>query len=242
MRMMEGVAHVPKKIDHDAIAKAYERLKNGRAVARLFNIHEQTVYQAARRMKGNCVRCSKTVLPGETQCDNCKLYYANRMNAKRKERRRLGLCQDCDHPYELPSRSYCTIHRLSHNVNSAHHTQRKNAKISGTREGEAISYRQKMRHIKDVYGPSGVKCYEEADGKCEICGRGENDVKIHIHHINLIGTDHRRENFIVLCYDHHTGLHRFVDKPGLQRFLDWVKTTYSTNQPLTGKFQPHENH
>ena len=221
---------MPRKHDHAAVIAAYEELKNGRAVARQLNIHEQTVYQILRRANHQCLRCGKPVPPGVSSCDACKIFDQKRIGQLRKERRRLGLCQECDEPYELPSKTLCKLHRLTAiQRNSRYAAKKQNA--HGSPEGSAPNLRQKLRSIRDNYGDNGVLCFNEANGLCEICSISYEHAALHIHHKNCDETDHSRKNLVCLCFHCHKAVHQLLDLRNRKGLINWYEQTY-IDKPL----------
>ncbi len=229
-----------RRYDYEAILKSYAELQNMKAVERQLDVpyasivkvvrqYDKTYVPGARRKvidKTTCKRCDNPVVSGRLFCQDHLTMFRTQMAKGRKERRRLGLCQNCDKPYDLPSRSFCTEHRLEHT--EAVIQRNKEKKKSNPIE---VSRIQKLRSIKSNYGPNGVACFEDYDGRCAICYQQQGEIVIDIHHINCNETDHSRNNLICLCRAHHQGLHAVLRGPELPRFLDWIQQIYVKDQP-----------
>jgi hypothetical protein len=216
---------MPRKYDYDAIIASYKELQNKRAVANKLDVPVMTVHQVLQRYSGQCVRCKAPITQGQNSCDECKKYDALRIQSKRQERYRMGLCQDCDKPYDPPSRSYCTEHRLKHQKASEKYEQKFIKTASRTRK-TARSLSLKMSGIRLKYGQNGIDCYEEAGGCCTICGRDQSEIWIDIHHINCIETDHQKENLACLCHECHLTVHAVLRVKDPGSFLNWTLSTY----------------
>lgn len=229
---MESEMPRKKTVDDAAVLAAFAELQNGRAVARKLGIHQNTIYQVIRRNMAECFRCKAPVTPGRRYCAKCAAYERDRIRLRRKKRMRLGLCQQCGKQRSPLSRLHCEEHRIAAaERNETYHDRRRVAKLAGSPHGGKASPEQRLRHIRDNYGPNGVACWLEAEGKCEVCGVPYGEAAVHIHHIDCDRANDARENYACLCFHCHKAVHQLLDARDRTRLIEWYSRTYP-DKPL----------
>ena len=215
-----------RRIDADAVLEAYARTKNGREVARLLGIHENSVYQITRKANGECSRCKVPIKNGKTSCDACLDWDRVRVKKQRAERMRLGLRQSCSKQRSPLSVLYCEEHRIASAKRKQEHKRRKRAQRAGATKGTIPNDRQRLRSIRYSFGEAGVECWTEAKGACEICHVTFKEATIHIHHIDQNDKNSARSNLMCLCFECHNTTHRLLRLRNLKSLLTWFEATY----------------
>lgn len=216
-----------KKLDDSLILSAFDRLQNGKAVARELGIHEQSIYQSLRRSRGVCLRCGGPIVAGRKSCDACLKFDRTRIKAARKIKIRLGICQQCDEQRSAISRLYCEAHRIAAAERNAVHDEKKR----GSPNAGISNERQKLRSLNERYGAAGIACWNEAGGKCEVCARPYGEVAIHIHHVDEDRENNTRENFVCLCFYCHNATHLLINSSNRVALIEWFSRTYP-DRPL----------
>jgi hypothetical protein len=215
---------LPKKkaIDDAVILEAHKRLGNGRAVSRETGVHENTVYQVLRRAAGACLRCGGKPVPGKASCQPCLDYEKARVKQERARRLRAGVCVQCEGPRSPLSSLYCEKHRIA----AAAASKARKKALRGSPQGEAQSFRQKMRSLLARFGQAGRDRWNHAGGACEICATPYGEAAIHLHHIDRDRTHNTFENLICLCHDCHTAGHALLRLKQRAALLVWVERAY----------------
>lgn len=211
-----------KKLDDAKILAVFDRLQNGRAVARELNLHEQSVYTSLRRTKGVCTRCGGDVVAGRKSCKTCLEFDKARMKEMRAERRRFGLCQQCGVQRSPLSKLFCETHRIA----AATRNETYRTRLRGASKPGVPNLRQKHRSMKNNYGPAAIDCWNEAEGTCESCGAAHADTSIHIHHIDEDRKNNARENFACLCFYCHNAVHALINSSSRTGLIAWFEKTY----------------
>lgn len=214
--------------DQELIRATYERTGSGRATARELNLHENTVYAALRRMRGKCLRCKNPAAVGKQYCPECLAAMSERMKERRSERRRLGLCAECDKPVAPPSRTLCAEHRLAKIGRQGEYDDRQRDARAGTLQGQP-NERQRLRHIKSHYGQGGLDAWQRDGGACVICGTSYGKATIHLHHKDLGKTNNTAENLVCLCFECHQLVHRVLRNKAPGAALRWIADNYPGN-------------
>lgn len=222
---------MPRKYDYEAIIKSYKDLESIRGVSEQLNVPRMTVRAVVYRLLGKCVQCASPVLPGKDVCAKHQSYWADRIAAKRKNRRREGLCQECDEPYALPSKTLCAKHRLLSLKRNETYDKKRSNRLRGSSQGVASSLKQKLYKINENYGSAGIDCFNENEGCCEICGSHFQEVAVHIHHIDEDRNHNTRINFACLCFHCHKAVHQLIDSKNRQQLIAWFERTYP-DKPL----------
>lgn len=211
-----------KKIDKQEIFNLYQELKNATEVAKQLDIHRNTVYQHLRQLKGKCIDCSNEQKSGSVYCQKCLNRIKERTDKKRKERKRKGVCVECDNFVQPPSQTFCAEHRLKKIKRQEKYKTKIRKSISQLSPSE-----RRIENIRKRYGKNAVKVWNKYFASCAICYRHDEDIAIHIHHINCNPKDNREENLILLCFDCHTTTHKLIDHvPNPNKLLEWIKKTY----------------
>ena len=205
----------------DKILKKYAETNNIRDTAVMLNVTRHLVHTLIRRHVSNiCNRCKAQIKVGEKYCNACRRHFADRIKANRAEKRRLGLCYECDKPVEPPSRNFCRDHRI------ARYDFIKKLPKANRGSKDQVN---KVYGMLKTYGEAAVKLYEESDHRCAICGRQQGDVQIHIHHVNCDEKDHRIENLICLCFAHHAAVHSILRAGSSNKLIEWMKVAYANH-------------
>lgn len=216
---------MPRRIPADPalVLAVYERTGSGLKTAVELGLHQNTVYGIIRRARGDCLRCRNKAVVGRKYCATCLRHIADRKSNWRKERRRLGLCVECDERVDFPvSRTLCSKHRVKALDASRAKRPAKN-RFRGDRE------KQRTANLKRLYGQPGVDAWHRDSGACVICGDPWPDVRIEMHHIDLDETNDTITNLACLCVTCHKAIHgiiKAVAHPHAVAVAAWVRQTY----------------
>lgn len=208
--------------DHQAVLDAYERLQNGKAVARELGLHENTVYKIVRISKRLCARCQSPTSAGQKHCQKCAEHLRTSMREKRKARRTAGLCTMCDEPLQPPSTAYCEKHRLTNIDRQSRYNQKPKR---GTRHAGVTTSYQRMRALVR-YGQHAIDLWVEMEGRCEVCGRSHEELSVQVHHIDENDQNGARENLALLCFHCHRTVHMLLAAPERRKLLAWYESQY----------------
>lgn len=208
--------------DRAEVMAVYERTGSGLKTATELGLHRNTVYGIIRRERGDCLRCRRKAAPGKRYCETCLPALASRKSEWRAERRRLGLCYECDERVDGPvSRTLCREHRI-------HAIDRDRSKRSRKRErGGPLSRR--IANIRRLYGDSGVAVWERDGAACVVCASGFGHAPIEIHHVDLDETNHDAGNMVCLCRDCHRVIHgilKALAHPQAAIVVAWAAAMY----------------
>lgn len=216
---------MPKRtrIDPETVRTVYARTQCGRETAREMGIHESTVYQILKKLRGICKRCSNPVNPGNSYCPDCQKYLRERIKEKRRERRRQGLCEMCDNPIQPPSIKFCAEHRIRQ-FDYGERVQRRRKR--GAPNPGIRTQTDRERGLRNKYGLGGVEVWNRHNGCCSMCGVSYTEKAIHIHHIDANDRNHESSNLIPLCFRCHKLVHLVIEHPDLPAVLGWLRKTY----------------
>lgn len=214
------------KANHALVVAMFEELRVGRAVARHLNLHENTVYQILRLHQGKCRRCGKPGAIGRQHCQECLEGLRREMQAKRKARLRLGLCQLCDERLDGPSKQFCSTHRIKNLEWREQHDKTSQAAKRGTPEPGVPNDRQRRRVIRARYGVAGLAVWDRDDARCVVCAVTYLEKSISIHHVDGNDTHSTEDNMVCLCARCHRLVHLLIEHPYNRRALAWIWNTY----------------
>lgn len=204
-----------------AIQELYEKLGNGKEVARQLGLHENTVYTALVQMRGIC-RCGRPLPLGAKWCEDCKKTFRERMKVKRADRKRRGLCQMCNEPFFPPSTQFCEAHRLSQlELHAAIHARKRGAPNNGV-----PSKSQRERAVFSRYGQDALDLWRDEEGRCSLCPTTHADKAVHVHHLDENPKNNGRENLALLCFRCHRLVHLLIEHPALRFALQWIERKY----------------
>lgn len=220
---------MPKRVkcNEEQVLSLFNEVKSGREVARRLNLHENTVYGVLKRTRGLCLTCGKQAYFGRKYCKVCLQHIAQRQKQKRLARRRQGLCEMCDKPYELPSRHFCKEHWQMRRAAARKNDARRKL-LRGTPLSGIPSQSQRERHIKKKYGIAAVELWRELNASCVLCHVNHKDRAVCIHHIDCNDQNHAKENLTLLCSTCHRMVHILIEHPAPNQSLDWLIATYPT--------------
>lgn len=211
--------------DRNEILRVFMETKNGAETARRLGLHNNTVYQILRSARGQCRQCARLAQPGAQYCGPCLKTIRERAKAKRKKRRRAGVCAQCDRPTSPPSRTYCADHRIAHLESAERGYYRRKAR------GGVTSEIQRRNHIKSKYGHHGLDVWNESGATCVACGRHHGEQVVHIHHLDGNNQNNARENLTCLCFDCHMLTERLLSHHDLGALFRWFASMYPSGLP-----------
>ena len=223
------------RTDPATVLEAIGRLGT-RGAARELGIHENTARQIRRAAEGNCIRCGKPGVSGKKFCAVCLDYEADRIKTRRQDRRRLGLCQNCDKPRGPVSKQFCEEHRIADAAWRVEREQTRKENSRGAPNNGIPTDAERRRALRNKYGEAAWDCWRAADGCCAACGVGYEDRAIHIHHVDCNEKNHARSNLVCLCFDCHTAVHKLMRLRAPADLLAWFARTYP-DRPLTASAQ-----
>lgn len=221
------------KVDYSEVLRLLSETKNRHEVARRLGIHVNTVQRAIRLDGKKCTRCMAPVLPGHPVCAKCLEWDRERVHGARKERKRLGLCLNCEKQRTPISRLYCDEHRLAAIGRNEKYHYRKKAKgsLPGAPHGAKQNPAQRRETIKERYGDGAVARWDETGGKCEVCAIAYGDMAVHMHHIDENPSNNAFENFACLCFRCHQTVHFLIASANRIGLIAWFERTY-VDRPL----------
>lgn len=216
---------MPKRIaaDRDAILASYQETGSGRETARRLDLHENTVYAVLARQRAKCDICGAAVTLGHKHCPECALHIRVRHREKRQEKRRLGICVDCDEPRDPISVLYCTKHRLA--AVDRHAAYRVRTRRGAPNQG-VPSQSQREEYILKKYGKAGLAVWQRLGGRCGICGVDHLTKSVHVHHLDGVHANNAEENMTCLCFYCHKMVHALTEHPSPALALKWIRKHY----------------
>jgi hypothetical protein len=229
---------VPRKINHSQVLALYEQVGVIRETARQMGIHEQTVRDILKAARRQCQWCGQPLIWAQRICPTClpKKRAIEREFAKKQQQ--AGLCVKCTEPLELPSRRFCTKHRIA--MRDAMRTHRRKRMVNTT--GTTLEAEKALR-VRNAYGEGGAAAWERDKGCCVLCSRSYTEGAVYLHHIDQNRRNNVMTNFVCLCYKCHRLIHGFLEHPQLSKLLQWFHATYPEERlaqrlPRTPKKQP----
>lgn len=214
-------------LDRDLILAVYAETGSNRETARRLGIHENSVIKARRFADGTCKRCGgENDDPAFRNCSACRAWMAEHQRGRTGPRRQAGLCFSCNDP-AVEGHRYCRRHLDQNTVKDRRRTQALRERLGD----EAFLARGRSYNRKQLYGEAGVRVWERAGNRCEVCGAAYQKRRLHIHHIDEDKRNNAEENLIVLCNTCHLLVHHVLWHPNLPVALAWIKETYPGKLP-----------
>jgi DNA-binding CsgD family transcriptional regulator len=217
---------MPKRTpaNSEEVLGLYTQLGSAREVARQMGLHENTVYAILKRHRGECVVCGQSVAPGAKHCKTCQEHIRERMRVRRAERRRAGVCSECDRPIEPPSIRYCNEHRLAHQARSAKYHQ--TTEKRGTPQPGVPTQKAHDRMLRAKYGAGGIAAWYRDGGCCVVCGVPHHQKSVSVHHIDSNQQNNDENNLVCLCFRCHRLTHLLIEHPDPDKMLSWARRVY----------------
>jgi 5-methylcytosine-specific restriction endonuclease McrA len=223
------------------IVALYDEILSVRETGRRLGVHENSVRQVLKASRGLCADCVNPILLGQRYCAGCAARRAANMQAKRKARRRAGICLECDERIQPPSQQYCDTHRLGHAASSRKHVSKTSRHVTG--HGLPADW-QRLKQIRYNYGEAGIEAWERDRKQCVLCSVHYKDKTIHIHHIDGDDTHHVAENLVCLCLRCHRLVHLLSQHPNPHTVVQWFTAHYPDHLIAQlirrGSRQPHK--
>jgi HNH endonuclease len=220
------------------ILAIYEETMSVRETGRRVNMHENSVRLVLKASKGQCSDCPTPILLGRRYCPDCAARRTAWMRERRKERRRLGLCETCDERIQPPSTQFCDVHRFQHAQRSRVHVDKM---ARGTPEAQ-----QREKHLRHRFGYAGVEVWNRDQGTCVLCKGAAPERKIHVHHIDGDTSNNVAKNLVCLCSRCHRLIHSLVEHASPHTVIQWFLDHYPyalLSQALrrsSGRIRRHE--
>lgn len=211
------------KTDEEKVLAVFEQTGSGRQTARLLDLHENTVYQILRVHRKQCRICGNPIAPNRKYCAIHLAHLREAKQEQRKERKRQGVCAECDNRIMPPSKAFCDVHRIKH--------QKAVARSDTKTRINAPSKRDKERRIRSVYGESGIAVWRKAQSMCMICNIHHEDSRIVLHHLDKIQANNVEENLVCLCHKCHQLTHILSEHTAPMKAIQWICTTYNLTMP-----------
>jgi len=211
----------------EQIRKVYDDILSVRETGRRVGVHENTVRQVLKASRGLCSDCPTPIKLGQRYCESCAKRRAEWMQERRKERRRQGICLECDERIQPPSTQYCDKHRLGHQKMSRNYDAttgrwRHEEYVSRDAPGMGVPEDwQRLKQIRHDYGQAGVEAWERDGQRCVLCSVHYRDKAIHIHHIDEDHTHNVADNLVCLCLRCHRLVHWLSQHPNPQHVFTW---------------------
>lgn len=226
-----------KSADRNEILRVYMETKSGAETARRLGLHQNTVLQILRSLRGQCRQCANDARVGAAYCDRCQEHLRERIKAKRKAKKRSGVCAQCSAPVAPPSRTYCAEHRLQ-NIDQGARTRSRRKTTGGI-----ASNLQRERFLRSKYGQAAVDSWRDANGTCVVCGRHHSEQAVHIHHVDGDHQNRTRENLVCLCFDCHMLTERLLAHHRLADLFAWFTSRYPGRLPyaVASSFMPRSS-
>lgn len=204
---------------------SYRETHSYAETGRRMGVTGTTVRQYMRHYEGLCNDCPATVPYGDRYCADCDKRRSAWMKERRKERRRQGLCSECDEPIQPPSTQFCAEHRLHAQDRSATHKK----KLSQQRQVgcTGIPTRpQRNKHLRYAYGQAGIDAWDRDKGCCALCFVSHEERAVHIHHLDRNPKNNVTDNLVCLCLRCHRLTHLLVEHPRPHHVVRWFLTQY----------------
>lgn len=211
-------------IDKATVAAKFAETGSKRETALALGISEEHVYGILRGLADRCVRCGVNVKSGTRQCQECQHFDRDRIRAKRLERSKLGLCQECGEPRSPLSKRLCEKHRQAQvERNRAHEAKKK--RHSDLKPEAHVGRR--LAAVRRRYGQEADMLWRQHDGCCQVCCARNGEKSIQIHHIDENRKNNSRANLAILCFDCHQATHKLLAVANFPAFLAWFRQTYA---------------
>jgi len=207
-------------VDRKIVLQIFEETKSGMETARRVGLHENTVYGILREHRGKCLDCANDASLGHKYCKKCLSRIRNRARDKRKNKKRLGICVQCNTQRTPLSKLYCEEHRLQHLSSSQCYKNRQRKS-----RGDLPTEKQRLCNIKGTHGENGVLAWQRDEGKCVICERIYGEIAIHIHHMDDNKKNNSVSNLCCLCWDCHALVTRVSKHYKPELVFNWIKQT-----------------
>ena len=155
------------------------------------------------------------------RCEHCRKKQASSMREWMQERQGRGICRMCNKPVEIPSKTYCTEHRLKRNASS--HMARKNANEI---QRQRMRLGRREAHYRRMYGDEAVLVYRSANDMCMVCGINFEKAQPHIHHIDGNHDNRAQSNLICVCRECHELIHALLSHLAPTAVIKWACAVY----------------
>lgn len=204
---------------------SYRETHSYAETGRRLGVTGTTVRQYMRHYEGLCNDCPATVPYDVRYCSDCLKRRTAWMKERRKDRRRAGLCAECDEVIQPPSTQFCATHRVNHQRRSETYAQ----KISRERQVSCTGIpirKQRNKHLRYAYGQAGIDAWDRDQGRCVLCFVSHEERAVHIHHIDRNHDNNVKENLTLLCLRCHRLTHLLVEHARPHHVVRWFLSHY----------------